>query len=88
MEELACQNTESIDYGGTTVPYNEEKQRHIININEGVVGYQLNIGCQSAYFENVDKATKIVNYYLKNKVECIRAYQQDNLTELVTKILA
>lgn len=65
-----------------------DDQKYSIHIGEGICGYQLQIGCQTGYFEDTNKVFKVVDYYLKNKVECIKAYQQNKTKELLTKILS
>lgn len=63
--------------------------KHPINVVEQLYGYSIQIGCQSLSVSTAEEVTKIVIYYLSNKVECLKAYAEGNgkLEELVKQVL-
>lgn len=62
-------------------------EKHYITINQGLYGYQVSVGCQHLSVSTSEEAIKIVSYYLANPKECIKAYAENRLEELVNTVL-
>lgn len=82
--------TGSAIYNRVTLPSADttlHNEKHHLTVNEGLYGYSLKVGCQTLYCTSSDEVTKLVKFYLKNKKECLKAYSENTLEELVKTTL-
>lgn len=86
MEQVYCETVQSGEFRSPSDHITVE-DAYNIEMRPELYGYTLNIGCQRLALESEDSALKIINYYLKNKVECIKAYHKGALKDLVKTVL-
>lgn len=58
-----------------------------IHIEECLIGYFIQIGCQRIAVESVENAVKVLHFYLSNKKECFELYSKGGLEDKVKEVL-
>lgn len=86
LPQMGMVYTDTVNYDGIArTPVANEK--HSVSITQGVYGYRVDVGCQQLSVSTSEEAIKIVSYYLSNRMECIKAYAENRLEQLVNIVL-